>query len=365
MLKFFAILFLLLIILVSGCTSETGKVVETTKLTIPENSQQTSSQESIEELHKEFEEFEKSQTDNLSEQNETQEEAVTESTEETENITSESAAIPEEISEQETSTQNESIEKHCPSCEDNDSCTTDSCSEETDYECIHEQIIPCCGNGNCEEAENWSACQEDCECALECGPCESLENESCTCLPKTECIQDGCCPGNCTYLEDSDCPKPSVVFSEIFYNANGTDTKHEWIEIYNNGAIAVDITKWRFEENNTQHFIEELNNETIIESGSYAVIADNTAQFLDDHPDYTGQLFDSSFSLSNTGELLMLRMGKDGEIIDSIFYNSTWGGDGKGFSLEKIDLNGPNTQENWNESTVEKGTPGQKNSLSP
>jgi hypothetical protein len=365
--KVFMLLFITLLLLVSGCTTETGKVVETTKLTIPESSQQTSSQETIEELHKEFEEFEKSQNENLSsaEQNETQKEVITESTEETENITSESMTISEEISEQETSTQNESIEKHCPSCEDNDSCTTDSCSEETDYECMHEQIIPCCGNGNCEETENWSACHEDCECDLDCGVCETPDNESCSCLPKTECIQDGCCPGNCTYLEDSDCPKPSVVFSEIFYNANGTDTKHEWIEIYNNGTVAIDITKWRFEENGTQHLLKNTTNEILLKTKSYAVIVQDEIQFLQDYPDYTGLLFDSSFSLSNTGEELILRAGKDGEILDSVFYNSTWGGDGTGFSLEKIDLNGPNTQENWNQSLVLRGTPGQKNSISP
>ncbi|MCJ7816823.1 MAG: lamin tail domain-containing protein, partial [Candidatus Aenigmarchaeota archaeon] len=165
-------------------------------------------------------------------------------------------------------------------------------------------------------------------------------------------------------LEDSDCPKPSVVFSEINYNANGTDTKHEWIEIYNNGTIAVDVTKWRFEEDGTQHLLKNTTSETLLKPKSYATIVQDEIQFLQDYPDYTGLLFDSSFSLVNTGEQLILRMEKDGEILDSVSYNSTWGSDGNGFSLEKLDLNGPNTQENWNQSLVLRGTPGQKNSIS-
>jgi len=365
MVKVFVLLIFSLLLLVSGCTTETGKVVETTKLTAPESLQQNP-QENIDELHKEFEEFEKSQAANLSEQNETQE-TITQSAEETGNITSESATVSEEISEQETSAQNESIEKHCPSCEDNNPCTQDSCSEDTDYECTHEQIIPCCGNSICEQKENWSTCPKDCECSLNCRQCETPDYKSCSCLPKTECVQDGCCPENCTYLDDSDCPKPSAVFSEIYYNPNGTDTKHEWVEIYNNGTLAIEITKWKFYEGETNHAIKNTTAETLLNPNSYAVIADNPDTFLADYPEFSGLLFDSSFisGLSNSGELLVLKTGKDGEIIDSASYNSTWGGDGNGFSLEKTDLNGPNVQENWNQSLVLRGTPGQKNSISP
>ena len=355
MVKAVLLLILLSLILVSGCSTETGKVVETTKLTIPESSQQTSSQDTIEELHREFAEFEESQAENLSAENNTQE-FSTETTEEMEN------PIEETIPEEEASAQNES-EPECPSCEDNNPCTADSCSEDTGFECVHEAVIPCCGNSECEEDENWSACQEDCECSLACGPCETIGDESCSCLPKTECAQDGCCPGNCTYLEDSDCPRPSLVFSEINYNPIGDDKKHEWIEVYNNGTIAVDITKWRFEEDGSQHLLKNITSETSLKSKSYAVIVQDGVQFLQDYPDYAGLIFDSSFSLINSGEELILRTVKDGEIADSVSYNSTWGGDNTGFSLEKIYLNGPNVQENWNQSSAEKGTPGQKNSI--
>lgn len=52
--------------------------------------------------------------------------------------------------------------KDCPSCDDNDACTKDS----YDYhrqECVNEVIVPCCGNGMCDEgAEDSSSCAVDC-----------------------------------------------------------------------------------------------------------------------------------------------------------------------------------------------------------
>lgn len=406
MVKALMFLILLSLIFFSGCATDTGKVTETTKLTIPASPEENQTPESIEELHKEFAEFEKSQSNQTNVQNETIK---------NESQAGSSGNLPSEEEIQ------ESIKK-CPSCNDNNSCTKDSCSKETDYECRHEAIAPCCGNGKCEEGESWSTCLQDCqkpECNLSCGACGVLNNETCSCGNITQCVSDGCCPSGCDYTTDSDCPnpnlceadsdcddsdpctqdvcsgqpkncssspitkcipdeccpegcaypedldcpRPSIIFSEIYYNPNGTDANHEWIEIYNNGTAGVDITKLRFEEAGTQHMLKNMS-ANILNTVSYAVIAENPEQFLLDYPSYAGLLFDSSFSLSNTGELLVLRLDKDGEILDSVLYNSIWGGDGTGFSLEKMDLNGPNTEQNWKESIVEKGAPGQKNSIS-
>ncbi len=53
--------------------------------------------------------------------------------------------------------------KICPvSCDDNNPCTNDYCSESTNYECRHSPIQPCCGNNICEEGENYEDCIQDC-----------------------------------------------------------------------------------------------------------------------------------------------------------------------------------------------------------
>jgi hypothetical protein len=56
-------------------------------------------------------------------------------------------------------------EKECPeSCNDDNPCTRDYCSLQTNFECKHTGTKPCCGNGECEESEDLAnECPEDCE----------------------------------------------------------------------------------------------------------------------------------------------------------------------------------------------------------
>ena len=52
----------------------------------------------------------------------------------------------------------------CPvNCDDEDKCTNDYCSSTTNYECRHDKKYPCCGNGICEDGENYENCIADCE----------------------------------------------------------------------------------------------------------------------------------------------------------------------------------------------------------
>ncbi len=53
--------------------------------------------------------------------------------------------------------------KRCPSsCNDNNECTNDYCSETTNYQCKNDVIFPCCGNNICEDNENYENCIPDC-----------------------------------------------------------------------------------------------------------------------------------------------------------------------------------------------------------
>lgn len=52
----------------------------------------------------------------------------------------------------------------CPdSCDDNNECTEDICSELTGYKCQHNKIVPCCGNFECEASEDYNDCPIDCK----------------------------------------------------------------------------------------------------------------------------------------------------------------------------------------------------------
>jgi hypothetical protein len=119
----------------------------------------------------------------------------------------------------------------------------------------------------------------------------------------------------------------SVSITEIMYNPEGSDTGREWVEIYNAGSAAIDLTDWKFFEADTNHEITHYSGSATVASGAYAVIASDPAKFKIDFPSYSGAVYDSSFSLSNTGETLALK--KEDAIIDSVTYSSSGGIEGE------------------------------------
>ncbi|KKR09911.1 MAG: hypothetical protein UT37_C0008G0013 [Parcubacteria group bacterium GW2011_GWA2_39_18] len=152
----------------------------------------------------------------------------------------------------------------------------------------------------------------------------------------------------------------NLIISEIMYDLkDGSDTDREWVEIFNNGNETVDISGWKFYEGGTNHGINLVNevNNFIIPVGDYALLVDNATKFLADWPNFSGIIFDSSFSLSNTGENITLR-NAELEDVNSMSYSSGWGGNGDGNSLAKIVLSGVNNSYNWQGNSP---TPGQEN----
>lgn len=131
---------------------------------------------------------------------------------------------------------------------------------------------------------------------------------------------------------------PNVLFAqveiiEIMYDLEGSDAGREWIEVVNTGGVSVDIADFKFFEAETNHKLILSQGDSNLEAGGYAVIADNTDTFLADWPNYSGVLFDSSFSLKNTGEFLAFRNSELVDI-DSVTYSSEWGAEGDGNSLQ-------------------------------
>ena len=137
-----------------------------------------------------------------------------------------------------------------------------------------------------------------------------------------------------------------VIINEIMYDLEGSDEGREWIEIFNTAENSVDLTEWKFYESETNHNLKLIQGSITIPSGGYAVIADNDKKFLEDYSDYTGILFDSTFSLSNTGESIAIK--NDDLLIDQVNYSSDWGAKGDGNSLQRIDPAGDsNNPQNW------------------
>ncbi|MBU1557864.1 lamin tail domain-containing protein [Patescibacteria group bacterium] len=127
-----------------------------------------------------------------------------------------------------------------------------------------------------------------------------------------------------------------IIITEIMYNPEGSDTGKEWLEIYNKGE-AVDLTGWKLFEAETNHKINpaEEGKNLNFPANSYAIIVDNFEKFKENYSSFSGLVFDSAYSLSNTGETLIIR-DNDLNDIDSVNYSVDSGADGDGNSLQLI-----------------------------
>ena len=169
-----------------------------------------------------------------------------------------------------------------------------------------------------------------------------------------------------------------VVFNEIHYHPEGDDVALEYVELYNQMAVNVDLSNWRI-----GGIGYDFPEGTVINARSYLVVAKVPAN-------YPGALGPFAGTLSNSGERLRLYnnnrsfrttagAGSTGEVLDSldrrrimdeIDFGDTYpwpaGADGSGATLAKIDpATGSAHPQNWAHSSGAGGTPGAANVFSP
>ncbi|MBI5221578.1 MAG: lamin tail domain-containing protein, partial [Candidatus Magasanikbacteria bacterium] len=141
-----------------------------------------------------------------------------------------------------------------------------------------------------------------------------------------------------------------IVINEI--GAYPTST-HEWIEVWNKGSGAVDLSSWKFWENNTNHSLKAVSTtDSIISPGEFGVICQDGDVFLRDYPNFIGSVLDSSWSVLNeSGEEIGLK-DESGNFVEKFTYVTT-----SKFSLERkdplaSDYSAGNWQENLSGNTV-------------
>jgi hypothetical protein len=119
------------------------------------------------------------------------------------------------------------------------------------------------------------------------------------------------------------------------YDLSGSDTDREWIEVYNDGSSAVDLTSFKLFESNVNHSLILVSGHSSIQAGGYAVVVSDYDKWKLDWPNFSGNVFDSSFSLGNSeGELLVIK--DDNLSIENEYtYNTSLGGAGDGNSLQR------------------------------
>lgn len=159
-----------------------------------------------------------------------------------------------------------------------------------------------------------------------------------------------------------------IIINEINYNSSDTFDPGDWIELYNNTDIEIDISGWIFKDSNDTH-IFTIPNETLLPENGYLVLAQTLVDFQNQFPSVTNVIGDFTFGLGGGGELI--RMFDDNEaLIDSVEYddNDPWptAADGDGPTLELINPNFDNAlAPSWQASIISvapNGTPGAINS---
>jgi hypothetical protein len=158
------------------------------------------------------------------------------------------------------------------------------------------------------------------------------------------------------YLEFGDVAPGQVVVNEIMYEpSDGSGA--EFIEIFNRTDSNYDLTGWLLGDSTDE---TEIPRGVLIRENDYLVFTD-TQSFAAGSRKF---VFVPDFqSLNNSGDGITLKNAA-GTVIDSLFYQTDWGIDEPGISLERKDPAGLSTDPgNWASSTSERGsTPGMQNS---
>ena len=157
---------------------------------------------------------------------------------------------------------------------------------------------------------------------------------------------------------------PPAMINEINYNSPDSLNPDDWIEFYNSGSDAVDMSNWIFMDEDPSPFYTFPAGTTLGAHG-YFVVCRDTVQFATWHPEVENRLGNFDFGLSGGGELLRL-YDSDGTVVDSLTYDdkAPWPSkaNGHGATLVLTDPTLDNAlPDNWVASVMDGGTPGRPN----
>jgi hypothetical protein len=182
--------------------------------------------------------------------------------------------------------------------------------------------------------------------------------------------------GSWSYTLNTNLPTTNIVINEIMFNPVPASAATEYIELYNRGGSAVNLTGWRFSRG-----VDFMFPVATLAPNAYLVVAANVTAFNAKYPGVANVIGGWQNILSNEREEIELE-DANGNNVDSVEYadegdwalrvRSSTGGtgwnwlseaDGLGKSLELCNpaLSGNNGQ-NWLPSAPANGSPGIRNS---
>ncbi|MDP3832091.1 MAG: lamin tail domain-containing protein, partial [Ignavibacteriaceae bacterium] len=164
----------------------------------------------------------------------------------------------------------------------------------------------------------------------------------------------------------------SLIISEIMFNPNGSNT--EFIEIYNiSETDTIDLNNYKFKYyTSTADVIMSAGFGTSLPPKSFAVVLEGDYDFVSGiynslipNSALILKISDNSFGASgmaNTTDRPLGLLRPNNDTLEIKIYTAN---NSTGFSDEKKVMNKDTTVSNWGNSSINNGTPGYKNSITP
>jgi len=151
-----------------------------------------------------------------------------------------------------------------------------------------------------------------------------------------------------TFVELVKAERQNVVINEILYRRKDA-LSPEFVELFNPTAFNYDLSDWSFSDAGSSVSIPSS---TILSAGEYLVLTD----MEDFAASLSNGLYLRNFpSLNDSGDKIVIK-NAEGVTIDSLYYDSNWGGDKPGISVERKDpLAASSDISNWGSSGSESG----------
>ncbi|HPI38124.1 MAG TPA: lamin tail domain-containing protein [Ignavibacteriaceae bacterium] len=155
----------------------------------------------------------------------------------------------------------------------------------------------------------------------------------------------------------------SIVVNEIMFTPSGGEP--EWVELFNLTSDVINLKEWSVSDVLSTPATAKITQDVFFEPQTYLVLSKDSS-IVNYHRIIPTQVVKINLpSFNNDVDGVVLK-DKRGAVIDSVLYNSNWGGNG-GYSLERKEKTiSSNLSTNWSSSIdVEQSTPGRVNSISP
>jgi len=157
-------------------------------------------------------------------------------------------------------------------------------------------------------------------------------------------------------------PEKVIVINEVMFSP--INNEPEWVELINISGETLNLKNWAISDILSSQTINLITSaDLFLPPDAFIIIAKDTS-FNSHHPEVTSEIRIANFgSLGNTEDGIILYDFREG-IIDSLLYNSSWGGK-NGYSLERISVDTEtNDETNWTSSlSINRSTPGAPNSI--